>query len=195
MPIMTGGTDEMGNLIKRLKDMYTASNYKWHMEQQRQAAIEQQLQFEQYKQLMENAGHVFLLFFRPILNQISYFDTTGMRCDVVSNYYNQYRLCLQVPLRVSCQAELPRPKTLAQLIENLISTECIQRRNQLYNRAYSLQLACNTPATIMEYNKSVQDNICSFMNYCVGIYAINAFKAVLVADCVLDTDTMNSFFI
>lgn len=185
----------MRKFIERLKAMYTISNNKWHAEQRQQAAIEQQLQYEQYKQFMKNASHVFLLFFRPLLKQITYFDTTSMRCDVVYNYCNQYRLYLQVPLRVSCQAELPSLKVLTQLIENLISTECMQRRNQLYNRGYSLQLTCNTPATIMEYNKSVQNNICSFMNYSIGVHDVNSFKAVLVVDCVLDIDAINSFYI
>lgn len=185
----------MNKFVKRLKDLYTASNNKWLLQQQQQTAIMQQTQYEYNKQLMTNSSQVFLLFFRPLLNQITYFDTTGMRCDVVGIYGNVYRLCLQVPIRVNCRADMPNPKTLIQLIENLIQAENIRQREQLCDKAYYLHTSCCTPAEVMRYNKAVEDHICSFMQYRVGIHGINSFKTVLAIEGVLDTDTMQSFYL
>ena len=78
----------MNTLTKHLKNLYTASNNKWLQEQRQHATIMQQAQHEYNKQLMTNSSHVFLLFFRPLLNQITYFDTTSMKCDVVGIYNN-----------------------------------------------------------------------------------------------------------
>lgn len=185
----------MNKFFKHIKDLYTASNNKWLLEQQQQTAIMQQTQYEYNKQLMTNSSQVFLMFFRPLLNQITYFDTTSMRCDVVGICGNVYRLCLQVPIRVSCQADMPSHKTLVQLIENLIQAESIQQREQLCNKAYYLHTSCCTPAEVMRYNKAVEDHICSFMQYRVGIHSINSFKAVLAIESVLDIDTMQSFYL
>jgi len=184
----------LNKFIKYLKNLYTASNSKWLQNQQQQTAIMQQAQYEYNKQLMTNSSQVFLLFFRPLLNQITYFDTTSMRCDVVDINNNVYRLCLQVPIRVSCQADIPSHKTLIQLIENLITAESVLQREQLYNKAYYLQTSCCTPADIMRYNKAVEDRICCFMQYRLGI-SINSFKAVLAIEGMLDIDTMQSFYL
>lgn len=184
----------MKNIIKHIKDLYTASNNKWLLEQRQQAAIMQQAQCEYNKQLMINSSHLFLLFFRPLLNQITYFDTTSMRCDVVGICNNVYRLCIQVPIRVSCQADIPNNKTLVQLIDNLILAECIQQKEQLCNKAYYIQTSCCTPADVMRYNKAVEDRICCFMQYRIGI-SINSFKAVLAIESMLDINTMQSFYL
>lgn len=185
----------MNRFIKHLKDLYTASNNKWLQEQRQQTAIMQQAQYEYNKQLMTNLSQVFLMFFRPLLNQITFFDTTSMRCDVVGFCGNVYRLCMQVPIRVNCRADMPNPKTLIQLIENLIQAESIQQREQLCNKAYYLQTSCCTPAEILRHNKAVDDHICCFLQYRVGIHSINAFKAVLAIEGVLDIDTMQSFYL
>ena len=185
----------MNKFIKHLKNLYTASNSKWQLEQQQQTALMQQAQYENNKQLMTNSSQVFLLFFRPLLNQIPYFDTTSMKCDVVGICNNVYRLCLQVPIRVSCQADMPSHKTLIQLIENLIIAESIRQKEQLYNKAYYLQTSCCSPADVMRYHKSLEDHICNFMQYRIGIHSINAFKVVLLLECVLDTQTMQSFYL
>lgn len=185
----------MKKFVKRIKDLYTASNNKWLLEQRQQAAIMQQAQYEYNKQLMTNSSHLFLMFFRPLLDQSTYFDTTSMRCDVVGFCNNVYRLCLQVPIRVSCQADIPSHKTLIQLIENLIMAESVLQREQLCNKAYYLQTSCCTPAEVMRYNKAVEDHICSFMQYRVGIHSINSFKAVLAIEGMLDIDTMQSFYL
>ena len=185
----------MNRFVAYLKKLYTSSNNKWHIEQQHQTALMQQSQQEYNKQLRINAGYTFLLFFRPLLNQITYFDTTSMRCDVVGMYENQYRLCLQVPIRVSCQADMPSHKTLVQLINNLITAECVQQRNQLSNKVYYLQTICYTPADVMRYNKDVDDHICCFMQHRICIPSINSFKAVLAIESVLDADIMQSFYL
>lgn len=187
------GGNGLNRFIKYLKDLYTACNNKWLQEQRQQTAIMQQAQYEYNKQLMTNSSQVFLMFFRDLLGQITYFDTTSMKCDVVGIYGNAYRLCLQVPIRVSCQADMPSHKTLIQLIENLITAESVLQREQLCNKAYYLQTSCCTPAEVMRYNKAVEDHICSFMQYRVGIHSINSFKAVLVVECVLDMAAMQSF--
>ena len=188
------GENGLNRFIKHLKDLYTASNNKWLQEQQQQTAIMQQAQYEYNKQLMTISSQVFLMFFRPLLGQITYFDTTSMRCDVVGIYGNAYRLCLQVPIRVNCRADMPNPKTLIQLIENLIQAENIRQRDELCNKAYYLQTSCCTPADVMRYNKAVEDHICSFMQYRVGIQGINSFKAVLAIESVLDIAAMQSFY-
>lgn len=184
----------MNRFIKHLKDLYTASNNKWLQEQQQQTAIMQQAQYEYNKKLMTISSQVFLIFFRPLLGQITYFDTTSMRCDVVGIYSNAYRLCLQVPIRVNCRADMPNPKTLIQLIENLIQAESIRQRDELCNKAYYLQTSCCTPADVMRYNKAVEDHICRFMQYSIGIHSINSFKAVLAIESVLDIAAMQSFY-
>ena len=185
----------MNKFIKYLKNLYTASNSKWQLEQQQQTALMQQEQYEYNKQLMTNSSQVFLLFFRPLLHQITFIDTTCMKCDVVGICNNVYRLCLQVPIRVSCQADMPSHKTLIQLIENLIIAESIRQKEQLYNKAYYLQTSCCSPADVMRYHKSLEDHICNFMQYRIGIHSINAFKVVLLLECVLDTQTMQSFYL
>lgn len=185
----------MNTLTKHLKNLYTASNNKWLQEQRQHATIMQQAQHEYNKQLMTNSSHVFLLFFRPLLNQITYFDTTSMKCDVVGIYNNVYRLCLQVPIRVSCQTNVPNPKTLLQLIANLIQAENIQQKKQLCDKAYYLQASCCSPSDVMRYHKTIEDHICSFMQYKIGLHSLNAFKAVLLLECKLDTNEMQSFYL
>lgn len=96
---------------------------------------------------------------------------------------------------MSCQADIPSHKTLIQLIENLIMAESVLQREQLCNKAYYLQTSCCTPAEVMRYNKAVEDHICSFMQYRVGIHSINSFKAVLAIEGMLDIDTMQSFYL
>ena len=185
----------MNKFIKYLKNLYTASNNKWQLEQQQQTAIMQQAQYEYNKQLMTNSSQVFLLFFRPLLNQITYFDTTSMKCDVVGICNSVYRLCLQVPIRVSCQTDMSSHKTLIQLIENLILAESIRQKEQLCNKAYYLQTSCYSPSDVMRYHKAIEDHICCFMQYRVGIHSLNTFKVVLLLECVLDTQTMQSFYL
>ena len=185
----------MNRFIKHFKDLYTASNNKWLQERQQQTAIMQQAQYEYNKKLMTISSQVFLLFFRPLLGHITYLDTTSMRCDVVGICGNVYRLCLQVPIRVSCQADIPGNKTLVQLIENLIQAESIQQREQLCNKAYYLQTSCCTPAEVMRYNKAIEDHICSFMQYRIGIHSINSFKVVLAIESMLDIAAMQSFYL
>ena len=185
----------MNKFIKYLKNLYTASNSKWQLEQQQQTTLMQQAQYEYNKQLMTNSSQVFLLFFRPLLNQITYFDTTSMKCDVVGIYNNVYRLCLQVPIRVSCQADMPSHKTLIQLIENLIIAESIRLKEQLCNKAYYLQTSCCSPSDVMRYHKAIEDHICCFMQYRIGIHSLNSFKVVLLLECELNTNEMQSFYL
>ena len=185
----------MNQFIKHLKDLYTASNNKWLQEQQHQTAIMQQAQYEYNKQLMTNSSQVFLMFFRPLLNQITYFDTTSMKCDVVGICNSVYRLCLQVPIRVSCQTDIPNNKTLIQLIENLILAESIQQKEQLCNKAYYLQTSCCSPSEVMRYHKAIEDHICCFMQYRVGIHSLNSFKVVLLLECEPNINEMQSFYL
>ena len=75
-----------------------------------------------------------------------------------------------------------------------LELKVLQEMYELAEGIHYLQTSCCTPAEVMRYNKAVENHICSFMQYRVGIHSINSFKAVLAIESVLDIETIQSFY-
>lgn len=185
----------MKKIISNFKKWLDDTNRQWHEQQRKETLAIVQAQMVQQQQYLANISKRFLLFFRPLLGGITFFDTVSMRCEALDAHNNVCRLWLQIPLRLGVKDKIPNDKTLAQLVGNLLVAECEQQRNYLGNSAYNLQVICCTPADMAKHNKMVADSECCFMNYKVAIRQVNSFKADLEVECILDTGLMESFYL
>lgn len=183
----------MKNLIEDIKQWYEKSNCAYHEHQQKIAHAMATTQAAQQQQYNDYIHKQLRRFFRLTLNQMSEFDTTCMRCDVIDQRNNDYRLWLQIPSNAQCQNV--SNKALAQMIEELLSAECDQRLHNLEVKAYQLQMLCTSPEDIFKYNGIVDESVCYFMHYCVKKVKTNAFKADIVIDAVIDVCLLQSYYL
>lgn len=168
-------------------------------EQARQQQRETTLAIRQHQavtqqEYLNSVSRQFALFFRPVLDRITYFTTATMQCNVIDFCNNQVRLRLQIPLRNGAHNVMPNSQTLAQMIGNLLIMECEERRQSLGNSIFNLQVTCYSVADVARHNKAVEDSTCYFMTFCIQVINVDAFKADIIVDAILDLGLQESFY-
>ena len=176
------------------REQNRAEKKREQQEQQQEIALANARALEaQKKQYLYEAGKQYQRFFRPILNQMPYFDTTCMRCDAIDTDNGVDRIWLQTPM--GTQGTIPSNTVLAQMIAELLSVECEEWLHKLECKAYQLQMFCTSPADIIKYNQMVDNSICHFMSYHVQGVKTNGFKADIIIAATLDVALMQTYYL
>lgn len=181
-------------LIKNFCKKFAEKNEQLRRQQCETALAIRQQQATMQQEYLNNVSKQYALFFRSVLDRITYFATATMQCTVLGICNNQVRLHLQVPLRNGALNVMPNSQALAQMISNLLTMECEERRQSLENSIFNLQVTCYSSADVARHNKAVEDSTCYFMSFRISVRNINSFKADIIVDALLDVGLQESFY-